>query len=58
MINVSELIGDPDFCQPNGIKVTRRPSHIENHKVQYSEQSLTFVGIITIAEEHNDDIVP
>lgn len=58
MINVSELIGDPDFCQPNGVKVTRRPSYIKNHKTQYSEQSLTFVGIITIAEEQNDEMLP
>jgi len=58
MINVSELIGDPDFCQPNGVKVTRRPTEIVNHKPTYTEQKLTLTGIITISNEQEDEMLP
>lgn len=58
MINVSELIGDPDFCQPNGVKVTRRPMEIVNHKPKNTEKKLTLTGIITIADEQSDEMLP
>ena len=55
MINVSELIGDPDFCQPNGVKVTRRLMERVNHKPKNTEKKLTLTGIITIADEQSDE---
>lgn len=58
MINVSELIGDPDFCQPNGVKVTRRQMEIVNHKPKNTEKKLTLTGIITIADEQSDEMLP
>ena len=58
MINVSELIGDPDFCQSNGVKVTRRTVTIVNHKPVTQEQKLTLVGIITISDEQSDEMLP
>jgi hypothetical protein len=58
MINVSELIGDPDFCQPNGVTVTRRPMEIVNHKPSYTEQNLKLTGIITISDEQEDEMLP
>lgn len=51
LINVSELIGDPDFTQPNGVNVIRRKVRVENHKQVITEQNLNVVGIITIADD-------
>lgn len=58
MINISELIGDPDFCQPNGVTVTRRPVEIVNHKPKYTEQIIKLTGIITISDEQEDEMLP
>ena len=32
MINISELITDADFAQPNGIKITRSTGETVNHR--------------------------
>ena len=57
MINVSELIGDPDFCQPNGISITRSISEYVNHKLKYTEKNIKLTGIITIADENEDSLL-
>ena len=57
MINVSELIGDTDFCQPNGISITRSISEYENHKLKYTEKNIKLTGIITIADENEDSLL-
>lgn len=58
LINVSELIADPDFCQPGGISVTRYVNEVVNHKVQETLIPLTFEGIITIRNDNEDDMLP
>lgn len=58
MINVSELIEDPDFCQPNGIKVTRSIITIENHIPVEKKKKLIVQGIITISNENEDTMEP
>lgn len=57
MINISELIGDPDFCQPNGISITRTTIKIVNHKVVESPAEIKLVGIITIDSENEDSLL-
>lgn len=51
MINISELINDPDFTQPNGIVVERTSYTIENHMVVGNTEQLKLTGIITIADD-------
>lgn len=51
LINVSELITDPDFAQPNGINVIRRQNTIQNHRNTIVETQLKVSGIITIADD-------
>lgn len=58
MINVSELIDDPDFCQPSGISITRATTKIENHIPVRKEYKVKERGIITIANENNDELLP
>lgn len=57
MIDVSELIEDEDFCQPNGIKITRSTSSIVNHRVTTNSTEINVQGIITINEENSDDLI-
>lgn len=57
MINVSELINDPDFCQPNGISITRTIASIVNHKVTEDSFHVKLTGIITIADENEDSML-
>ena len=57
MINVSELITDPDFCQPNGIKVTRSTVQVVNHIPVETPTNITVQGIITIADENEDSML-
>lgn len=57
MINISELIGDPDFCQPNGISITRTTTKIVNHKVVESPAEIKLIGIITIDSENEDSLL-
>ena len=49
MINIAELITDPDFCQPNGISITRTTTEIQNHQIVET--------IITIADETSDELL-
>lgn len=58
MINIRELITDPDFCQPNGIEIIRRTSKIVNHKVESEEEKINISGIITISDENEDELLP
>lgn len=51
MIDISELINDDDFAQPNGINVIRTSYTIQNHELVEKEVNLKFVGIITIADD-------
>ena len=55
MINIAELIGDPDFCQPNGINITRTTVRIENFKQVENSIEMKLVGIITVDNENEDD---
>lgn len=57
MINISELINDPDFCQPNGISVTRTVTYIVNHRVSEETTDIKLTGIITIADENEDSML-
>lgn len=57
MINISELINDPDFCQPNGISVTRTVTSIVNHRVSEETTDIKLMGIITIADENEDSML-
>lgn len=55
MINVSELIGDPDFAQPNGVKVTRSTVEVVNHQQVKTSKEIKLTGIITISDENTDE---
>lgn len=57
MINISELIGDPDFCQPNGIAITRTTVRIENFKQVENPVEMKLVGIITVDNENEDSLL-
>lgn len=57
MINISELINDPDFCQPNGISVTRTITSIVNHRISEETIDVKLTGIITIADENEDSML-
>ena len=57
MINISEIINDPDFCQPNGISVTRTVTSIVNHRVSEETTDIKLTGIITIADENEDSML-
>lgn len=58
MINVSELIGDPDFTQPKGIKVIRRQCEVVNHRPSVTESEMKVTGVITIARERDLKMLP
>lgn len=49
MINIGELITDPDFTQPGGVNVIRRSVEIVNHRPVVTETPMNVPGIITIA---------
>ena len=57
MINIAELIGDPDFCQPNGINITRTTVSIENFKQVDNPVEMKLVGIITVDNENEDSLL-
>ena len=57
MINISELINDPDFCQTKGIFITRSTQSIVNHVPVESKQKIKVRGIITIANENEDSLL-
>lgn len=58
MINVSELITDPDFAQPSGINVVRRKVDIVNHKPSITKTNINVPGIITIADDTSIEMTP
>lgn len=58
MINVSELIGDPDFTQPNGVTVIRRPCTVVNHRPSVTETQIKVTGVITIAKDRDLQMLP
>ena len=55
MIDISELINDPDFAQPNGVNVIRTQYTISNHQFVENPINLNFAGIITIADDTSTD---
>ena len=57
MINIAELIGDHDFCQPNGISITRTTVRIENFKQVENPVEMKLVGIITVDNENEDSLL-
>lgn len=58
MINISELINDPDFSQPNGINIIRTAVSIVEHRVSEDTKEINIPGIITISEENTDELLP
>lgn len=58
MINISELINDPDFSQPNGINIIRTAVSIVEHRVSEDTKEINIPGIITISEENMDELLP
>ena len=58
MINISELIEDPDFCQPGGISITRATITIQNHVPIENKFKVRVPGIVTISSENTDDMRP
>ncbi len=54
MINIAELINDPDFCQPKGISIVRTTIETVNHRVKETPVSMKLTGIITIDSENED----
>lgn len=57
MINISELIADHDFCQPNGIKITRSTVSVVNHIPVEISDDLVMQGIITVNSENEDSML-
>lgn len=58
MINIGELITDPDFAQPGGINIIRRKCEIVNHRPVPTETVLNVPGIITIASDTSVEKLP
>lgn len=58
MINIGELITDPDFSQPGGINIIRRKCEIVNHRPVPTETALNVPGIITIASDTSVEKLP
>ena len=56
MINISELITDKDFAQPNGINVTRSVYEVVNHRPSVTEEELNVPGIITIGSDDSAEL--
>lgn len=57
MINISELITDHDFCQPNGISITRSTTELVNFKEVEIPTEIKVHGIITIDSENEDSLL-
>lgn len=54
MINVSELIIDPDFAQPDGVNFTRYETEVVNHRQKTVEREYNVPGIITVEDNVED----
>lgn len=57
MINVSELINDPDFTQPNGVDIVRRKCEVENHLQKTTEEKFNVRAIVTISDEAKKEML-
>ena len=57
MINISELITDKDFCQPNGISITRSTVEVIDFREVESPKEIKVQGIITVAGENEDSLL-
>lgn len=57
MINISELITDPDFCQLNGISITRSTVELVDFKEVEIPTEIKVQGIITIDSENEDSLL-
>ena len=57
MINISELITDPDFCQVKGISITRSTQKIVKHVPVEDQKDMIVQGIITVASENEDALL-
>lgn len=57
MINISELITDPDFCQSKGISITRSTIEVVNFKQVENPVEIKVQGIITIDSENEDSLL-
>lgn len=51
MINVSELINDPDFTQTGGVNIRRRKTSVVDFEQSIEESEFNVIGIITIAND-------
>lgn len=58
MINIGELITDPDFAQPGGVNFIRRKCDIVNHRPSVTETVMNVPGIITIASDTSVEKLP
>lgn len=58
MINIGELINDPDFAQPSGVNFIRRKCDIVNHRPSVTETEMNVPGIITIASDTSVEKLP
>ena len=58
MINIGELITDPDFAQPGGVNFIRRKCDIVNHRPSVTETAMNVPGIITIASDTSVEKLP
>lgn len=56
MINVGELIYDPDFCQT--ITVKRTKCSIVNHRASYVESTFQVTAVVTIADVKTLEMLP
>lgn len=57
MINISELITDPDFCQPGGVSITRSTVEVVDFKEVETPKRIKVQGIITIDSENEDSLL-
>ena len=54
MINVRELINDPDFAQPQGIHITRYRERFENHRTVKESEDIVVKGILILLDANSD----
>lgn len=57
MINIRELIDDPDFCQPGGVNFTRTKVTVQDHEEIEEREHFNVPGIITIAQELSSEMM-
>lgn len=57
MINIAELITDPDFCQNSGISITRSTVEFVDFKEVPTQRKIKLQGIITVDSENEDSLL-